>query len=404
MTATPDLDVRNTEDILVLAKLIASETEKVAAYLAHNHLAFPSFDLDGPPASLISTEAVDIEAARLAVIVATQRLRNLILGPKDYLLSFLSNDLLGLHFVARYNLAARVPIHGSATYEDLAQATTTGKADKPAVPVSVARRLLRQAMMKNVFRETPDGTGVVHTAVSRRLVEEPMLSHWMRFNLDENWKAAANELDALERWPHSDEPKRGQRFAHAMSLHARSPLFAVDHLSSSYDWAALGSSTVVDFPQLKIIVQDLEPVIQQATSGGINSSQLSDRVTFMAHDFFEPQTVVADIYLLRWILHNWSDKHCVRILRALTPALKPGARIVINEDVRSSFGSAVPSRWREEKMRSADLTMLQLFNGKERDLQEWQDLLEMADPRFHFRNVSKPAGSALSVMEAVWTG
>jgi hypothetical protein len=71
----------------------------------------------------------------------------------------------------------------------------------------------------------------------------------------------------------------------------------------------------------------------------------------MAHDFFEPQTVVADIYLLRWILHNWSDKHCVRILRALTPALKPGARIVINEDVRPSFGSAVPSRWREEKMR-----------------------------------------------------
>jgi hypothetical protein len=150
-------------------------------------------------------------------------------------------------------------------------------------------------MMKNVFRETPDGTGVVHTAVSRRLVEEPMLSHWMRFNLDENWKAAANELDALERWPHSDEPsqtvrksfgcmvvsiypgkrvlelaereansteramyevlnddpERGQRFAHAMSLHARNPLFAVDHLSSSYDWAALGSSTVVDMSTTK---------------------------------------------------------------------------------------------------------------------------------------------------------
>jgi hypothetical protein len=66
-------------------------------------------------------------------------------------------------------------------------------------------------MMKNVFRETPDGTGVVHTAVSRRLVEEPTLSHWMRYNLDENWKAAANELDALEKWPHSDEPSQTVR-------------------------------------------------------------------------------------------------------------------------------------------------------------------------------------------------
>jgi hypothetical protein len=56
------------------------------------------------------------------------------------------------------------------------------------------------------------------------------------------------------------------------------------------------------------------------------------------------------------------------------------------------------------KYSSADLTMLQLFNGKERDLQEWQDLLEMADPRFHFTNVSKVAGSALSVLEAIWTG
>jgi hypothetical protein len=71
----------------------------------------------------------------------------------------------------------------------------------------------------------------------------------------------------------------------------------------------------------------------------------------MAHDFFTPQTVVADVYLLRWILHNWSDKYCMRILRALIPALKPGARVVVNEDVRPAFDSPILSRWREEKMR-----------------------------------------------------
>jgi hypothetical protein len=42
------------------------------------------------------------------------------------------------------------------------------------------------------------------------------------------------------------DPKRGQRFANAMALYARSPGFAVDHLVSGYDWAALGSGTVVD--------------------------------------------------------------------------------------------------------------------------------------------------------------
>jgi hypothetical protein len=43
-----------------------------------------------------------------------------------------------------------------------------------------------------------------------------------------------------------DHPERRQRFANAMSLHARSPVFAVEHLASGYDWAALGSGIVVD--------------------------------------------------------------------------------------------------------------------------------------------------------------
>jgi hypothetical protein len=43
-----------------------------------------------------------------------------------------------------------------------------------------------------------------------------------------------------------DDPERGQRFANAMSFHARSPVFAVDHLVSGFDWVALGSAVVVD--------------------------------------------------------------------------------------------------------------------------------------------------------------
>lgn len=53
----------------------------------------------------------------------------------------------------------------------------------------------------------------------------------------------------------------------------------------------------------------------------------------MNSDFFTPQPVTADVYYLRWILHNWPDKYCVEILRNLRPALKPGAMIVIHEQV-----------------------------------------------------------------------
>ena len=41
--------------------------------------------------------------------------------------------------------------------------------------------------------------------------------------------------------------------------------------------------------------------------------------------------VRAGVYYLRSILHNWSDKYALRILRALVPALEPGARVLVHE-------------------------------------------------------------------------
>lgn len=70
----------------------------------------------------------------------------------------------------------------------------------------------------------------------------------------------------------------------------------------------------------------------------------------MAHDFFTEQPVVgADVYLFRWIMHNWSDKYCVKILRCLIPALKPGAKIIVNDNVLPQPGEV--SKWKESRLR-----------------------------------------------------
>lgn len=54
----------------------------------------------------------------------------------------------------------------------------------------------------------------------------------------------------------------------------------------------------------------------------------------MAHEFFAEQPVQgADVYYFRCILHDWSDKYAIRILRSLIPALKVGARILLSEYV-----------------------------------------------------------------------
>jgi hypothetical protein len=142
-----------------------------------------------------------------------------------------------------------------------------------------------------------------------------------------------------------NHPDRMSRFKDAMSFLQTFPGLENSYVLAGFDWASLGKATIVDvggshgqvsydiarkFPDLSFIVQDLPKVVEDAK--GKVPSDLADRVEFMAHDFFTEQPVKgADVYYFRWILHDWSDLYCVRILKALIPALKSGARIVLSE-------------------------------------------------------------------------
>lgn len=118
----------------------------------------------------------------------------------------------------------------------------------------------------------------------------------------------------------------------------------VQFLVDTYPWADLGSGTVVDVGgsqghvsikiaeahrELKFVVQDLPEVVSGADK--LLPAELGNRFTFMAHNLFDEQKIQGDVYLLRYILHNWPDDYCARILRALIPALKPGSRILISD-------------------------------------------------------------------------
>ena len=145
-------------------------------------------------------------------------------------------------------------------------------------------------------------------------------------------------------------PERARKFASAMSAYSSGPENAVSHLCDGYPWEALGPGTVVDmggstgyvsvaladrFPQLEFIVQDTPETI------GKDASTETPRIKRIAHDLFTPQPVHgADVYLLRMVLHDFGDADCVRILRALIPALKHGAKVVLNEFCLPEPGTA----------------------------------------------------------------
>lgn len=123
------------------------------------------------------------------------------------------------------------------------------------------------------------------------------------------------------------------------------PEFDPIHVLDNYPWENLGNGTVVDvggshgavsvaiaqrFPSLHCIVQDLPKVVADAQTRLPPS--FANQVTFMEHDFFTEQPEHgADVYYFRWILHDWSYKYVIRILRSLIPALKVGSRIVLSE-------------------------------------------------------------------------
>lgn len=140
-------------------------------------------------------------------------------------------------------------------------------------------------------------------------------------------------------------PTQAKRFNSAISTLVPSGR-ASSFITQSFDWDSLGKGTVVDvggaqgavsillaevFPELRFVVQDLPEVLQGAREKV--PTHITPRIEFVAHDFFMDQPTVADVYLLRAILHNWPDEYCVEILRRLVPALKNGARIVINDSI-----------------------------------------------------------------------
>jgi hypothetical protein len=160
------------------------------------------------------------------------------------------------------------------------------------------------------------------------------------------------------------------------------------------------------FPNLKLIVEDL-PSVEPAFRAYV-PAELGSRVTFQAHDFFQPQPVVADAYFLKVVLHDWSDKYAIKILRSLLPGLRTGARIILCEACSpvkyNEHGVKVLPLPIERMMTSMDLQMLVSCNAKERTVQDWNDLFAKADERFELANVVISPGAAWGLIEVIFRG
>ncbi|KAJ9609711.1 hypothetical protein H2200_006039 [Cladophialophora chaetospira] len=111
-------------------------------------------------------------------------------------------------------------------------------------------------------------------------------------------------------------------------------------------------------PQLqpnKFILQELKEPLEQART------VLPEQVCLMEHDFFTQQPVkAARAYLLRFVMHDYSDTVCVEILKQIVPAMAPDSLILISDFCLPELVSST-----DLPAVTMDITMLNM-GGKER--------------------------------------
>ncbi|KAK3135085.1 hypothetical protein QOZ80_5BG0414390 [Eleusine coracana subsp. coracana] len=121
------------------------------------------------------------------------------------------------------------------------------------------------------------------------------------------------------------------------------------------------------FPHVKCSVLDLPHVVAAAPAG--------TDVDYIAGDMFE-SIPPADAVLLKWVLHDWGDAECVKILRNCKKAIPPrdaGGKVIILDMVVGAGTSESDLKHRETQV-LFDLFIM-FIDGTERDEQEWKKII-----------------------------
>ncbi|KAI9093218.1 hypothetical protein K1719_027232 [Acacia pycnantha] len=176
----------------------------------------------------------------------------------------------------------------------------------------------------------------------------------------------------------SRNPKLNNLFNNAMLCDSRLTSSVMFH---DFKWVFVGLESLVDvgggtgtmakaiaqsFPSMECTVLDLPHVV----AGLKGTSNLN----YIGGDMFEA-IPNADAVLLKWILHDWGDEECVRILKKCKEAIsgnrKTGNKVIIIDMVVDHQNKDHES---VETQLFLDMLMMVLFTGRERSEQEWVKL------------------------------
>lgn len=302
--------------------------------------------------------------------------------------AFMPAQIVGV--AARLGIADALADRRS-TLAELAEATET---HQPSL-----RRLLRALTCIGVVAEPEPGTYELAPAGHplRADVPDSIRAAAMLFTSAELWRSWT-ELEYGVRtgkvaWDHAigmsvfefmdRNPDQSATFNAAMADRTR---VVSPNIAASYDFSRF--HTLVDLgggdgelmvrilaatPTLRGVVFD-QPAGIAATAARLRSAGVADRCDVHAGNFLVAVPEGADAYLLKSVIHNWSDEQVVTILSNCRKAMRDDGTLLVIERV-------LPTRIESDAVSHAvfsDINMLVTTPGRERTREEFQTLLSAA--------------------------
>lgn len=334
-----------------------------------------------PPVQIVR----GINTLRSGMIKATQKM----IPPPVALLDMVSGMWVAqaIGTIARLGIADH--FKGSSTsVEDLAK--------QAGVNANALYRILRALTVVGVVRER-DGRRFELTAIGQCLTTDHPLSmrHMAIFQTEMNWQHweklehslrtgtnAVEKVRGMKPFDYlSKNPRDAEIFDRAMvnvsKMEVESILAAYDfeHFQTIADIGGGYGAFLAAILQLHRGVQGIlfdMPHVVKGASEFLQKENLTDRVRIEGGSFFESIPAGADAYLMKHIIHDWSDELSVKILKNIRGKMSSDARLLL-------FEAVIPEANAPDFSKFLDLEMLVVTEGgKERTKEEFQELLSLA--------------------------
>ena len=153
--------------------------------------------------------------------------------------------------------------------------------------------------------------------------------------------------------------------------------------------AGLLAAILSQHADIKGVLFDQAQVIEAPEA--IVEAGLQDRCQCVAGDFFEAVPKGGDVYMLKRVLHDWSDVEAIRILSCIRNAMKPDTRIAVIDAVLKPGNEPDPNKY-------LDVGIMTLLQGRERTAEEFEQIFTAAGLQL-LRILPTPAPSTMSIVE-----